>query len=100
MSENIYERGELIRVTASFTLRSSGAALDPTTVKLSVRVPDGTVTTYVYGTDAALIKDSTGHYHYDLSLASVGRYYYRWWSTGNGQAADEKSIRVKESKAV
>lgn len=95
---NSYDFGDLVRVSGAFT-NSSGVAQDPTVVKCSIRSPAGVVTTYVYGTDAALVKDSTGNYHADVSAAAIGWYYYRWFSTGTGQASDEGWFEVVDQRA-
>ena len=94
-----YDIGDLVQVTSVFT-NSAGTAIDPTTVSIQVKGgTDATVTTYVYGTDAALVKDSTGHYHCNISVTSSGQWHYRWVSTGTGQAAEEGyfNVRVKQT---
>lgn len=100
MAHNIHDLGDLVRVSAPFTLVSSGAAVDPDAVKLSVKNPSDEVTTYVYGTDAEIVKDSTGNYHADIDADETGTWHYRWWSTGNGQAAQEKLFEVRAAEAV
>lgn len=98
---NTYDLGDLVRVSAPFTRVSNGAAVDPTAVKLSVRNPAGTVTTYTYGSgDGVIVRDSTGNYHADLDTPTAGDWYYRWWSTGTGQAAEENVYNVRPAKAV
>lgn len=90
---NTYDVGDLIRVSAAFT--SSGAALDPTALTARYKTPSGATTTLVYGTDAGLVKDSTGNYHVDVSATEAGVWYYRFASTGTGQAASESAFRVR-----
>lgn len=93
-----YDIGDLVRVSGAFTT-AAGVAQDPSVVKCSVRTPAAVVTTYTYGTDAALVKDSTGNYHVDVSAAAIGWYYYRWFSTGTGQAGDEGWFEVTDARA-
>lgn len=93
-----YDLGDLVRVSGAFTT-AAGVAQDPSVVKCSVRSPAGVVTTYTYGTDPELMKDSTGNYHIDVSAATIGTYYYRWFSTGTGQAADEGWFEVIDARA-
>lgn len=93
---NTYDNGDLARCSAAFTT-SAGVATDPTTVRFSVRNPAGTTTSYLYGTDSQLVKDSTGNYHVDIDANADGRWHYRFFSTGSGQAAAEKSFRVKSA---
>lgn len=94
MSINVYQKGDLARCAASFT-DSGGSALDPTGVSFTVTTPAGVSTTYVYGTDAALVKDSSGHYHVDVNANARGVWFYRWFSTGTGQAAEQGEFSVE-----
>lgn len=93
---NTYDVGDLVRCTGTFTT-AAGAATDPTVVGCKVLPPGGTVTTYVYGTDAALVKDSTGVYHVDVSGTVAGYWNYRFYSTGTGQAAGEEAFSIAAS---
>lgn len=91
-----YPEGTL--VTAQGTFRNSAGALaDPTTVKVTVRKPDGTTTTYTYGTDSEVVKSSTGIYYINLDTTSNrGLWLYTWWSTGSVQAdSGERSFYVE-----
>ncbi len=89
-----YDKGDLVVLTAVFTDRN-GAAIDPATVTFKIRDPSGAVTTYVFGTDAELVKDSVGNYHVDVSPSVNGDYLYRYESTGTGQAAEEGKFQIK-----
>ena len=95
---NTYDLGDLIRCSGPFT-NAAGAPIDPTGVNVSIREPGGTVTIYVYGTDSEVVKDSAGNYHIDVNANAPGRWYYRWWSTGTGQAADENWFQVMRPQA-
>ncbi len=97
---NTYQYGNLIRVSAAFTSFSTGMPLDPDVVKLAVRVGIGQITTYTFGTGGEIVKDSTGNYHADLDVETSGQWYYRWFSTGNGQASLEQSFLVSEVKTA
>jgi uncharacterized protein YfaS (alpha-2-macroglobulin family) len=88
-----YDNGDLVRCTAAFT-DTAGTAIDPTTVSFRVKDPAGTITTYAYGTDSELVKDSTGNYHVDIDANTDGIWAYRFSSTGAGQAAAEATFRV------
>ena len=46
---------------------------------------------------AALVKDSTGVYHLDVSASAVGQWYYRWEGTGAVEQADEGTFVVEAS---
>lgn len=90
-----YTPGAKVTVSAEFTdPNSSDDPLDPTAVMLDVRDPAGVVTTYTYGVGATVSKDSTGNYSADLSVDLPGKWWYRWYSTGTGQAAKEDCFTV------
>lgn len=72
---------------------------DPATIKFTYRSPLGVETTYTYGTDAALVKDSTGDYHVDVVPDIGGRWRYRWLTSGtNKTIALEGSFLVQTSR--
>lgn len=96
---NTYDLGDLVQVVGVFR-DSSGAVIDPTTVSLAFKTPADVKTTRVYLTDDELVKDSTGAYHVNLSATENGTWYYRWFSTGTGQAAQETSFKVLASQTV
>ena len=96
MPINFYDLGDLVRVTGTFT-RASGAVMDPAVVKCQVKTPAGVKTSYTYGVDAAMVRDSVGVYHLDVSITASGHWWYRWYSTGAGQAAAETEFRVSRS---
>jgi len=99
-AENKHDLGDLVKVTGTFTDPDNGdAVIDPTVVKLSYRNPAGTVTTWTYG-GGEITKDSTGNYSANIDANVAGRWFYRWWSTGTGAAAEEKSFNVLAAKAV
>jgi hypothetical protein len=89
--------GDLVRVTGTFT-NLAGTATDPTAVLCAYRDPSGNLTTLTYGTDAALVKVSTGVYRTDINVDETGRWYYRFYSTGTGQGAGETYFDVPASK--
>jgi hypothetical protein len=93
-----YDRGDLVRLTATFTV--SSVATDPTSVVLYVRSPTGTLTTLTYGVDGAVVKVSTGVYRYDYSASAVGNVTFRWASTGVAQAASQDSFFVYDDVQV
>lgn len=96
---NTHDLGDSVKVNGVFTTPTTGAPLDPETVKLSVLAPDGTLTTYVYNTDSQVQRDSQGVYFAYIDANLPGTWYYRWWATGQGQAADETHFEVRNSEA-
>ena len=99
MSIELYDLGDLVRCSAAFT-NSAGTALDPTAVIVKVKAPDGTVTTYTYGTDPEVVRDSAGNYHIDVDADASGTWYYRFHATGTGQSADEAAFFIQPSSVV
>ena len=91
---NAYDIGDLVRVTGSLTT-STGVAVDPSALTAVVKAPDGTQTTFVYGTDSFPIRTGTGQYYVDVTPTMEGEYYYRFTSTATGQASDEGYFRVR-----
>ena len=90
-----YDLGDTRRLSAVFTVAAnSPPATDPTTLTFKMREPDGTVTSYVEGTDAELVKDSTGNFHVDWLTAKAGRHVYRWIGTGAAAEADTGEFEV------
>lgn len=92
-----YDVGDLVRVSAVFT-DSTGANVDPATVKVTYETPAGVSTTLTYLVDVALVRDSAGHYHADIDANAAGTWRYRWFSTGAGQAAGETAFHVRASE--
>lgn len=97
MSIEVFQVGDMVRLSGAFT-DINEAANDPGGVRCKVREPDGTVTTYIYLTDAALIKDSTGNYHVDFLTDQAGRHRYGFYGITSGQAVAEGEFRVQPSK--
>lgn len=99
MSIAVFQVGDKVRLSAAFT-DISEAAQDPGGILCRVREPDSTVTTYTYGTDAALVKDSTGNYHVDFLTSQSGRHRYGFYGITSGQAVAESEFRVQPSKVT
>ena len=99
---NEYDLGQAIRVTAAF-VNAAGAAADPTTVSIKFGPilvnppPDPTATTLVFGVDAAVIKDSVGNYHADITPSVPATYVFQAVGTGTVAAVSTGRFRVKPS---
>jgi len=93
---NVYDIGDLVKVSATFT-DVTDDAIDPDVVIFAFKDPVGATTTYTYNEDAELVRDSLGTYHVNVSVDSAGTWYYRWSSTGTGQAAEEDHFVVRAS---
>jgi hypothetical protein len=100
---NSYDAGDLVRVSVVWTDADS-AAVDPDVVRFKFRPPNGTLTTYLYLTDAELVKDSVGNYHVDVSVTNQpGTWNYRFegeTSGGVAQGADEHEFKAIKSSVL
>ena len=96
---NFYQVGDLVRCQGTYT-DINGLPIDPSNVFFSFKDPDDVITTYQFGIDSQLVKTSTGVYYCDVSITSVGTWWYRHYSTGIGQAADETSFVIPYSEFV
>ena len=83
-----YDQGDKPRITGTFTVTASGAAIDPGALTVKVRTPSGVTTTYTYAVDAAVVRTGTGVYYVDISLTEPGEWRVRFEATGTGQAAE------------
>lgn len=90
---NVYDIGDLVTLSATFK-NNAGTLTDPTTVIFRIKDPSGTVTS------PSPIKDSTGLYHYDLSITLAGTYWYHFEGTGLCQDAEEAYFTVRKSQTV
>lgn len=89
-----YYPGHVLRFSTTFTV--SGTPTDPSTVTLTVAGPASS-TSYLYGTDAEVIKSGTGAYYADITLSSAGVWRWRWVGTGAAANPDEGSVTVEPS---
>lgn len=94
-TRNIYDRGDKIKVTGTFT-NISGAYIDPTSVYLQYITPAGVTSNLMYPT--TISRTSSGIYYADISINQTGEYWYRVHSSGVGQAAAEGGFIVKRSR--
>jgi hypothetical protein len=92
--------GSSLRASALFTVFDTETALDPDDVFVSIKTPAAVLTTYAYPADAQIVRDSLGNFHIDINCDEAGTWYVRWFSEGNGQAADEESFTVEDAEAV
>jgi hypothetical protein len=97
MPVNQYAEGQRVRCLATFT-DYGGALGDPATVTFKFRTPTGLVTSYTFGADLQLVRDSLGTYHVDVDAISDGRWHWRWQSTGAIAGAKEHYFDVTSSK--
>lgn len=97
MGINVYHVGDLVRIDGDFK-DDAGALQDPTGLSFKFEDPSGNETTYVYLTDAELVRDGTGEFHVDIDADEVGDWHYKWLATGTGQAAEPGQFKVAPSQ--
>lgn len=88
--------GEVAKISVAIT-DSNAIASDPSALRLKVKSPAGTLTTYVFGVAAELVKDSIGNYHANILMNEVGKWAYRWEADAPNAGANEGLITVKKS---
>lgn len=91
---NCVDRGDIVRLSATFTSLDDGSGADPTAVQLLVKTPDDVTTTYVFGS-SAVTRDSAGVYYLDLTATLPGFHFYRWEGTGVVTGAGEAQFQVR-----
>jgi hypothetical protein len=89
---NSYIIGNILVLSGVFKT-AAGVLIDPTTVTLNVRLPDGTTVT------PAVTHDSTGMYHANYQPAIGGIFYYRFVGTGAAIAAAQQQFTIVPSTA-
>ena len=91
---NVYDIGDTVTLASSIAA-TSGGMIDPTSLFLTLKWPDGSVGSWDYGD---FTKVATGHYEFNVNCLNLsGHYYQRWSSTGSGQAAEVGNFRVRDN---
>lgn len=93
---NVYSIGDLVRCEGALTT-AAGAPVDPATVTVTVKAPDGDTTNYVYESGPYPVREAQGKYYVEVTPDQAGWWRYRFQSTGSGQAAQEHGFWVKPS---
>lgn len=92
---NSYDRGDKVKVTATFT-NLSGAYIDPGSIYVQYVTPAGVATNLSY--PSTVSRTSSGIYYADISVDQTGEYWYRVHASGVGQSAAEGGFTVKRSR--
>ena len=87
-----YYPDHFIRLSTLFAV--DGVPTDPDTVTVTL-AGDGVSTTYVYETDAEVIRTGAGAYHADLQLSAAGVFAWRWEGTGAAANPDQGTVTVE-----
>jgi hypothetical protein len=92
---NAYDVGAAVEISTEVRNRA-GTLVAPSTIRLLVRSPSGTVSTYTGA--PTLVNDSTGKYHADIEVQAAGFWRYRWETTGDPTAAQERVFFVRKQR--
>ncbi len=92
-----YFEGSRVRLMASFENENHNLT-DPTTVTAKVEKPNGVKTTYIYLTDAELVRESQGIYHVDVDANLPKIWYFRFEGAGAVEAASQGSFMCIAAK--
>jgi hypothetical protein len=90
---NSYILGQRAVIETQFT-DDDGVATDPSTITCHYASPSKAVTTLVYGTDGALVRDAAGAYHVNIDTDEFGVWDYDFKGTGVVVAIDQGQFKV------
>ena len=97
---NTYDVGDRVKLQAVIK-NSAGAAVDPTTVALTVKPATGMATSYTYAL-AEVSKTAVGTYsmEYTIPSHSGGVYYYKFTAGGTYIGMEQSSFAVRVDDAA
>jgi len=94
---NIIDIGNERSLDVNFT-DVNGNPIDPTTITLRVRDPDGTQEVFTYPTQVQ--RSGVGAYFYIYKFTDYGIYSYRYEGDGAAVAAGDNQIQVTNSPTL
>lgn len=94
-----YELGQLVRIGPETFTDFTGNPVDPTTVSVSIKKPDGTIDGPFTLAATQVVREALGVFHYDYTPATTGHYLYRWVTTGTATTAAVGNFDVQDSFA-
>lgn len=95
-----YDYGRKVRFEHTFKTLVDGVLVttDPSTITINVKIGSGSVTPYVYGTDAEVVKSSTGVYYIDLWLTTGDTdWIVQFVGTGACEYVRTRKFHVREN---
>jgi len=94
-----YLVGDQPTIKCTFRDRAE-VATDPTTVTFTMKEPDGTKTTYTYGTDTELRNDATGVYQTEWPITKEGAHYFEFRGTGTVAAVQDATFAARAPRTT
>jgi hypothetical protein len=89
-----YIVGDKPTLKATFK-NSSDAVGDPTAVVFVIKEPDGTRTTYTYGTDAEITNPSVGVYQVAWEITQRGHHQFTFDGSGSLEAVGDGEFEAR-----
>lgn len=91
--------GTLVRIFNEYS--DSGTLIDPTVVRVALRVPDASAPlTFTYGVDAQVQRDSVGLYRFEYEPQVPGTFVYSWFGDGTVNAQSFGFFEVLQSNIM
>lgn len=88
--------GEVARLTAEI-VDVMDAPIDPSALRIKVKAPSGTVTTYSWPGAPEITRQAEGVFFADVVLASAGVYAFRFETDAPSMGAAERTLTVRKS---
>jgi hypothetical protein len=91
-----YQVGQRPTLRVSIKVLTDGAMAltDPSALTFRMREPDGSLTTYEYGDDTELERESTGIFLVRWRVAQEGVHYYRFYNDEEDSVAEGAAERM------
>lgn len=78
---NNYAMDTLVQVNASFVSVVNNQPVDPTTITITITLPDDSTQEATYPS-GGIIRSGTGEYYYQFQTTELGIWIYRWQGQG------------------
>lgn len=91
----IYYPGDRVYIPATFTDADTDSPADPDTVTFTLKNPNGSLSTFVFGTASEVTKVSTGTYLCGAIVNQAGVYFVKVSGTGAIAKSVEIQFRVQ-----
>lgn len=92
----MFDLGDQVRVSVTFTTTTGGTKIAPTTVTLKIKDPENIISQFTFPN--GVNSDELGVYYRDFQVTKSGRYYYRWEGNGGNPSATESYFVVNTSE--
>lgn len=101
LSSTWYDVGDRVKLSVTIRdLENDSALIDPDALVFTMLEPDATSTSYTYGVDAEVVRDSIGIFHVNWDVTQSGNHWSRFAASGNVGAAEELGFKVRVPKVA